>query len=117
MRHIVYLIERIDKEGGIQRSLTIRVNELIERFTYKITLVCTEKESGVPAYKLNKGVNLIFLENLITKKTVLGRINLRFQQSKFIIKDLKPDIVISVKYTLHNYFFRVIKSVTINFRD
>ena len=60
--HIVYLIERIDKEGGIQRSLTVRVNELIKRYNYSVTIVCTDKESGIPIYNLNKEVNLIFLE-------------------------------------------------------
>jgi len=110
--HIVYLIERIDKEGGIQRSLTVRVNELIKRYNYSVTIVCTDKESGIPIYNLNKEVNLIFLEALTSKKSVIGRIHLRFKQSKKIIVDLNPDIVISVKYTLHNLFFKMICSKT-----
>jgi len=112
MKHIVYLVERIDKEGGIQRSLTVRVNQLSKRGDYKFTIVCTEKESGIPAYKFDTDVALVFLEPLTSKKSVLGRINLRFQQSKKIIKELNPDIVISVKYTLHNVFFNFFPSKT-----
>lgn len=108
MIHIVYLIERIDREGGIQRSLTIRVNKLIEKYNYKVTIVCTEKDSGIPAYKLDETVSLVFLKALTSKKNVLSRIYLRFQQSKKIVKELNPDIVISVKYTLHNFFFRLL---------
>jgi len=106
--HIVYLIERIDKEGGIQRSLTVRVNYLIEKYKYKITIVCTEKDSGIPAYRIDDSVNFVFLEKLTSKKTTVGRIYLRFSQSQKILNTLKPDIIISVKYTLHNVFFRFI---------
>jgi glycosyltransferase involved in cell wall biosynthesis len=110
--HIVYLNERIDITGGIERSLTTRSNYLSKKYKYKITIVCTEKITGIPAYKLNENINLIFLEPLSSKKSVLGRIYLRFKQSQKILKGLHPDIVISVKYTLHNFFFRLIPTKT-----
>lgn len=106
--NIIYLVENIDIAGGIERSLTTRVNYLIEHYNYKITIVCTEKRSGKPYYDLNPKVELIFLESLISKKTVLGRVKLRYLQSKYIVEELNPDIIITVKYTLHNLFFQLI---------
>jgi len=108
--HIVYLIERIDKKGGIQRSLTKRVNYLINNYNYKFTIVCTEKETGIPAYKIHESVNFIFLDNLNIKNSVIGRFLLRYRQSKMILKNLQPNILISAKYTLHNFFFKFINN-------
>tara|TARA_B110000046_G_C13025697_1_gene413927 strand:+ start:4934 stop:6031 length:1098 start_codon:yes stop_codon:yes gene_type:complete len=108
--HIVYLIERIDTTGGIERSLTVRVNYLIKNYNYKVTIVCTEKDNGIPSYELDNAVNLVFLGKLVSKKSVLSRIHLRYQQSRMIINELNPDILISVKYTLHNLFFNLFQS-------
>lgn len=108
--HIVYLIERIDNVGGIQRSLTARANYLVETYNYKITIVCTVKDSGEPAFKLNNNIDLLFLEPLTSKKSLLGRIFLRYKQAREVIHSLKPDIVITVKFTLHNLFFQLIPS-------
>jgi len=104
--HIVYLIEHIDKIGGIERSLTLRVNYLINVYKHKITIVCTEKDTGIPAFEIDDSVNFVFLDKLTSKKSFIGRIYLRYQQSRNILKVLNPDIVISTKYTLHNVFFR-----------
>ena len=108
--HIVYLIEQIDQVGGIERSLITRVNYMVEVFKYKVTIVCTLKNTGIPAFELNDSINLIFLEKLTNKRTTFGRIFLRLEQAKMILNDLKPDIVISVKFTLHNLFFRLISN-------
>jgi glycosyltransferase involved in cell wall biosynthesis len=107
--NIVYLVESIDIAGGIERSLTTRVNYLMEHYDYKITIVCTEKKTGIPYYDLNNKVELIFLESLTSKKTVLGRIKLRYDQTKRIVNDINPNVIITVKYTLHNLFFQLIK--------
>lgn len=106
--HIVYLVENIDVAGGIERSLTTRVNYLMEQGNYDITIVCTQKKTGIPYYELNAKVKLLFLEPLTSKKTVLGRIILRYKQSKQIIQ-LKSDLIISVKYSLHNVFFQFLR--------
>lgn len=107
--HIVYLVENIDVAGGIERSLTTRVNYLIDKYGYNITIVCTEKRTGVPYYNLNNKVKIFFLEPLKSKKTVFGRLLLRFNQAKFIA-NLNADIIITVKYSLHNLFFQFIRS-------
>lgn len=106
--HILYLVENIDVAGGIERSLTTRVNYLVELGTYEITIVCTQKKTGIPYYELNPNVKLLFLEPLTSKKTVLGRISLRYSQSKQIVQ-LKSDIIVSVKYSLHNVFFQFLR--------
>ncbi len=106
--HIVYLVENIDVAGGIERSLTTRVNYMMELGDYEITIVCTQKNTGIPYYELNSNVKLLFLESLTSKKTILGRVFLRYNQSKQIVK-LKSDIIISVKYSLHNIFFQFLR--------
>lgn len=108
--HIVYLAERIDITGGIERSMTTRVNYLIKKYNYKITIVCTEKNTGIPAYDIDDSVSIIFLDSLTTKWSVVGRIYLRFQQANMILNNLNPDLIISVKYTLHNLFFKLLPS-------
>ena len=108
--HIVYLVESIDQVGGIERSLTARVNYLAEVYNYRVTIICTLKETGIPTFTLHKSVDLIFLEKLVNKKSKLARLFLIYKQSKKIVLDLKPDIVISVKFTLHNLFFKLISS-------
>lgn len=108
--NLVYLTERIDIEGGIQRSLTIRANYLVERHGHNITIVCTEKDTGIPAYKIDNSVKFVFLEKLTSKKSLWGRTFLRFKQAKMILKELNPDIVITPKFTLHNLFFHLIRS-------
>lgn len=106
--HIVYLVENIDVAGGIERSLITRVNYMIESCNYEITIVCTNKNTGLPYYQLHSKAKLIFLDPLTAKKTLFGRIYLRFLQSKQII-NLHSDIIISVKYTLHNLFFYLLR--------
>ena len=106
--HIVYLVENIDVAGGIERSLTTRVNYLMECGNYDITIVCTQKKTGIPYFELNPNVKILFLEPLTSKKTVLGRIFLRYKQSKQILQ-LKSDLIISVKYSLHNVFFQFLR--------
>ena len=106
--HILYLVENIDVAGGIERSLFTRVNYLMELGEYEITIVCTQKKTGIPYYELNSNVKLFFLEPLTSKKTVLGRIIFRYKQSKLIVK-LKSDVIISVKYSLHNLFFQFLR--------
>ncbi len=105
---IVYLIERIDSAGGIQRSLSVRANELVERYEHEIVIVCTEKSTGIPYYRLHPKIRLVFLDSLTSKPSVLGRILLRHRQSKQI-KRLNPDLIISAKYTLHNLFFHFLR--------
>lgn len=109
---IVYLIENIDTIGGIQGGLAIRVNELVKKYNYKITIVCTNYSSKIPAYHIHESVEIIFLEKIQNRVSFIGRIMLRWQQSRMILKDLNPDILISVKYTLHNFFFKLIRSNT-----
>lgn len=106
--HIVYLVENIDVAGGIERSLITRVNYLIDSYNYQITIVCTEKNTGIPYYHLHPNAKLIFLESLLSRKTLIQRVYLRFLQSKQIIS-LNSDLIISVKYTLHNLFFHFLR--------
>ncbi len=106
--HIVYLAENIDIAGGIERSLTTRVNYLIAHYGYRITIICTVKRSGVPFYPIHPKAEIIFLDDLTSKKSVIGRITLRYNQSKFIIS-LNSDLVITVKYSLHNLFLQMLR--------
>lgn len=108
--HIVYLVERIDVEGGIQRSLSIRVNGMIEKYGHEVTIVCMEKISGIPVYRINPRVKLVFLDDFKKSNSIFIRISKRWLQSIFILKTLKPDILISVKYSLHNFFFKMYAS-------
>lgn len=106
---IIYLIERIDSAGGIQRSLSIRANALVAQYNHEVLIVCTEKASGKPYYPLHPDIKLIFLSPLNSSPTLVGRIMLRYRQSREL-NALKPDLIISVKYTLHNLFFHFFKS-------
>ncbi len=108
--HIVYLIENIDTVGGIQNGLSIRVNELVKKYNHKITIVCTNHNTKVPAYNFDQSIEIIFLEKLISRSSLIGRLILQWKQSKMIIKSLKPDVVITVKYTMHNVFFKFLNS-------
>ena len=110
--HLVYLTERIDREGGIQRSLTVRVNILVEKYGHMVTIICMERDSGVPAYRLNEGVRVVFLDDFKNSWSLLGRIRKRWVQSLYILRSVQPDILISVKFTMHNLFFRLYASRT-----
>ncbi len=101
---ILYLIERIDSAGGIQRSLSIRANAMVTRYRHEVVIACTEKNSGIPYYDLHESIELIFLDSLSSEPSFAGRITMRFRQAKFLL-GLNPDILIAVKYTLHNFFF------------
>lgn len=105
---VAFITEFIDVAGGIERGLTVRANYLVENFNFQVVIFCTNKTTGKPFYQLNKCVEVVFLDKLSTTKSFLGRIFMQYEQSKEINK-YKPDVIISVKFTLHNFFLQALK--------
>ncbi|MBT0607933.1 glycosyltransferase family 4 protein [Aequorivita echinoideorum] len=105
---IIYITEYIDIAGGIERGLCLRANYLVENFDYRVKIYCTNHKSGRPYYPLNSKIQVIYLEKIETRKSFLGRLQLQYLQAKEIISE-NADVIISLKYTLHNLFFQYLK--------
>lgn len=106
---VVYITEFIDIAGGIERGLTTRANYLVEKCNYEVVIFCTNKATGIPYYKLNPKVEVMFLEQLSTSMSFLGRLKLQYRQSQEIINQ-NSNVIISVKFTLHNFFLQLLKT-------
>lgn len=58
-KKLLYVIASLEGSGGSERALTTRVNYLLEKYNYDITIVTTNKNSIKSYYPLNSKIKLV----------------------------------------------------------
>lgn len=112
---IIFCINQTVGSGGMEKVLQQRTNYLVEKFNYKILIVTTERDSSFfkykkSFYKFNPKIKIIDLninyEDLWKKFSELSYFKRKIKNKKIrelnlkylnkIIKDFKPDILVSL---------------------
>jgi glycosyltransferase involved in cell wall biosynthesis len=116
---IVYLINRLDIHGGIEKILSLKVNSLIREYGYEITIITTSHKKGTPfLYPLEKNVEHIDLDlRYLTDKSLFHPANIlviikHYFKLKEKVRLLNPSIIISSGFSPEQYFLPfVFKSI------
>ncbi|MBQ9561723.1 MAG: glycosyltransferase family 4 protein [Prevotella sp.] len=91
---IVFEIERLSTNGGIERILTDRINYMAEEWGWDVTVVVLLHEEKEPYYKLSPKVRIVRLEvktrGLLMCAQALWRLNK-------VVRKIKPDIYTTIQ--------------------
>jgi len=91
---IVYEIERLSTNGGIEHILTDRINYMAEKWGWDITIIVLLYEKDEPFYKLSPKVKIVRL-NVKTKGLVMC-IQSLWRLNK-VVSQIKPDIYTTIQ--------------------
>jgi len=107
---ILYLTNQFYLHGGIEKILSQKINYLIEEFNYEVVL-CTSEHNNRPfVYPLSEKLRHIDLKiNYNRSKSYFHPANLlramgHYSALKQTIKEVEPDVVVSVNFTPEQYF-------------
>ena len=89
---IVYEIERLSTNGGIEHILTDRVNYMAEKWGWDITVVTLLENNVTPYYTLSPKVKIIGLS--IKSSGIIMCVQALWKLNK-IVKHIKPDIYVT----------------------
>lgn len=103
---LLYFIPALFNHGGMERVLTSKVNYLVEKLDYHISIVTTEQMSKKCYFSLSEKINLIHLDldfNGHFEKALIPKYISHKQKMKLYRKEvqslvdtLKPDVLISL---------------------
>ena len=89
---IVYEIERLSTNGGIERILTDRMNYMAEVWGWDITVLVLLREDEKPYYKLSPKVKIEYLN--VTTSGIIMCVEALWKLNK-AVKRIKPDIYVT----------------------
>lgn len=112
---IVFNTDQIYLHGGIEKVLTEKANCFVRYYQHEVIVLTTGQKNQPACYPLDSKIKMIDLgvdynrsisyfsfENL--KKSIL-----HFRRQKRILKELKPDIIISPNFNFDHYWLPFIK--------
>lgn len=88
---LLYIVPRVNNEGGVARVLSIKTNYLIEKFGYQIDILTQNKGNHLRFYNYNE--NIVF-HDMILKGSLFQFFNSYRKLLKENIAAVKPDIII-----------------------
>ena len=98
---ILYIIPKINNEGGVVRVLSVKANYLIENFGYEVHIL-TQNEGNNPLfYSFN---HKIVLHDMILKGNKVAFLLQYIKALKKNVSAIKPDIIIVCDNGLKAYF-------------
>ncbi len=113
---IIYLTDQMFLHGGVEKMLSKKINHWIQQYQYEVILCTTEHKNNAFVYSLDKNVKHVDLGiNYLRKKSYFHPLNLiksiqHYVKLKRLIKNCKPDVIISVNYTPEQYFLPFLAS-------
>ena len=91
---IVYEIERLSTNGGIEHILTDRINYMVEEWGWDVTVVVLLHEDGEPYYTLSPKVKIIRLN--VKTRGLLMCLQALWRLNK-VVRKIKPDIYTTIQ--------------------
>lgn len=107
---IVYVTDQIYLHGGIEKMLAQKINYWITNYGYEVVLCTSEQRNNDFVYDLDTKLKHIDLKiNYYRSKSYFHATNLikcikHFNGLRKVIRNEKPDIIISVNYTPEQFF-------------
>ncbi len=107
---IMYLTDQLYLHGGIEKMTSQKINHWIADFGYDVILCTSQQESKPFVYALDSkckhvdlGVDYNRVQSYFHPKNFAKTI-VHFRALKNLIKEEKPDVIISVNYTPEQFF-------------
>ena len=91
---IVFEIERLSTNGGIEHILTDRINYMVEEWGWDVTVVVLLHEDGEPYYTLSPKVKIIRLN--VKTRGLLMCLQALWRLNK-VVRKIKPDIYTTIQ--------------------
>ena len=97
---LLYIIQRANEEGGVQRVLSIKTNYLIEKFGYEISVVTQNEGHENLFFEFHKKINFRDISLKSNKAFNLLQYKKQLQQH---IKQFEPDCIIVCDFALKSF--------------
>ncbi|WP_016990899.1 glycosyltransferase family 4 protein [Flavobacterium sp. ACAM 123] len=94
MKRILYITPQINKEGGLERVLSIKTNYLIEKLGYDITILTQNSGNVLPFYSFNKKIKFYDMELKGSRAFFLWQYNKQVRKN---VRIVNPEIIVVVE--------------------
>ena len=112
---IVYLTDQIFLHGGVEKVLSQKTNYLAEVAGEEVTIVTYRQQNRKPIYTFSDKINFMDLEvDYEIEKSYFHPLNLRkiprhVSSLKRILKEVKPDVIVSCSFGPDFYFLSTVE--------
>lgn len=97
---LLYITQRANEEGGVQRVLSVKTNYLIEKFGYEISIITQNKGNENLFFEFNE--KIIFYDILLKSNKAFNLLQYKKQLQKQI-KQFRPDCIIVCDFALKSF--------------
>jgi glycosyltransferase involved in cell wall biosynthesis len=97
---LLYITQRANEEGGVQRVLSVKTNYLIQKFDYKISIVTQNEGHKNLFFEFNKKINFYDISLKSNKAFNLLQYKKQLQNH---IKQFEPDCIIVCDFALKSF--------------
>ncbi|MDX6181900.1 glycosyltransferase family 4 protein [Flavobacterium sp. Fl-77] len=97
---LLYITQRANEEGGVQRVLSIKTNYLIEKFGYEIAIVTQNQGNENLFFEFNDKIN--FHDITLNNVKVFNLFRYKKELKKYI-KEFQPDCIIVCDFALKSF--------------
>ena len=107
---VVFLMDQMYIHGGGEKILSLKMNALATNFDCEVYLCTTNQKKHKPVYNIDEKVYWKDLKiNYITSISYFHPYNLfksvqHFYKLKRVLKNIKPDVIISVSQSPEQFF-------------
>lgn len=97
---LLYITQRANEEGGVQRVLAIKTNYLIEKFGYEVSIITQNQGNENLFFEFNKQISFYDISLKSNKAFNLLRYKKELQE---YIKKIQPDCIIVCDFALKSF--------------
>jgi glycosyltransferase involved in cell wall biosynthesis len=97
---LLYITQRANEEGGVQRVLAVKTNYLIEKFDYEICIITQNEGNENLFFEFNKRIEFYDISLKSNKAFNLLRYKKKLQE---YIKKIQPDCIIVCDFALKSF--------------
>ncbi|PWA08451.1 glycosyltransferase family 4 protein [Flavobacterium laiguense] len=107
---LLYIVPKLNNEGGVARVLSLKLNYLIENFGYEVH-VLTQNQGSFPLfYSFHEK---IFFHDMMLEGTIFSFLNSFRKSLKSKVETIQPDVIVVCDNGLKGYIIPFILSVNI----
>lgn len=97
---LLYITQRANEEGGVQRVLAVKTNYLIEKFNYDISIITQNKGNENLFFEFNKKIE--FYDISLKSNKAFNLFRYKKELEKYI-KKVQPDCIIVCDFALKSF--------------
>ncbi|MCV9930881.1 glycosyltransferase family 4 protein [Flavobacterium sp. LS1R47] len=97
---LLYITQRANEEGGVQRVLAVKTNYLIEKFNYEVYIITQNKGNEKLFFEFNHQIK--FYDILLKSNKVSNLLRYKVELQKYI-RIIQPDCIIVCDFALKSF--------------